>query len=207
MRVSLKSATLAAAVLTLGCGLLSYPARAAESDPAASQIEAFDNALLSTMKEGPSLGMKGRFRKLQPAVERAFNLPAMAQYTVGPAWAKFSDAEKAAVIAAFTRYSVANYASNFSSYSGDVFTIEPKVDERGPDKLVHTRLTPAHHAPVDIVYRMRQSGGSWKIIDIFYQGSISQLTTRRSDFAATVASGGATALVAHLNALTEKLMK
>ena len=207
MRVSLKSATLAAAVLTLSCGLLSRPARAAESDPAASQIEAFDNALLSTMKEGPSLGMKGRFRKLQPAVERAFNLPAMAQYTVGPAWAKFSDAEKAAVIAAFTRYSVANYASNFSSYSGDVFTIEPKVDERGPDKLVHTRLTPAHHAPVDIVYRMRQSGGSWKIIDIFYQGSISQLTTRRSDFAATVASGGATALVAHLNALTEKLMK
>ena len=206
MRVSLKSVPLAAA-LTFSLGFAALPARAADGDPAASQIETFDNALLATMKDGPSLGVKGRFRKLQPAVERAFNLPAMAQYTVGPAWAKFSDADKAAVIEAFTRYSVANYASNFSSYSGDVFTVDPKVDERGPDKLVHTRLTPAHHAPVDIIYRMRQSGGSWKIIDIFYQGSISQLTTRRSDFAATVATGGAIALVAHLNALTEKLMK
>jgi len=102
---------------------------------------------------------------------------------------------------------VANYASNFSSFSCEALSVEPKVDERGPDKLVHTKLVPVHHAPVDIVYRMRQVGGTWKIIDIFYQGSISQLTTRRSDFAATVASGGAAGLVAHLNALTEKLEK
>ena len=211
MRMSLTSVTRYGAalggVLILGLGIAPRAARAVEADPAAAQIDAFDNALISTMKQGPSLGMKGRFRKLQPAVEHAFNLPAMAQYTVGPAWAKFSDAEKAAVIEAFTRYSVASYASNFESFSGEAFTIEPKVDERGPDKLVHTRLFVAHHAPVDIVYRMRQSGGVWKIIDVFYQGSISQLTTRRSDFSATVASGGASALVAHLNALTEKLMK
>jgi phospholipid transport system substrate-binding protein len=207
MRISLKTVTLSAAALAASLALAPQTVRAEGADPAAGQIETFDSALLSTMKEGSSLGMRGRMHRLQPAVEHAFNLPAMAQYTVGPAWTKFSDADKAAVIEAFTRYSVANYASNFSSYSGDVFTVDPKVDERGPDKLVHTRLVPAHHAPVDIVYRMRQSGGTWKIIDIFYQGSISQLTTRRSDFAATVASGGASALVAHLNALTEKLMK
>jgi len=205
MRAPLKTVALSAAALAVSLGLAPQIARAEGVDPAAGQIEAFDSALLSTMKAGG--GVNSRFHKLEPAVERAFNLPAMAQYTVGPAWAKFTDAEKASVLEAFTRYSVANYASNFSSYSGETFTVEPKVDERGPDKLVHTRLVPSHHAPVDIVYRMRQSGGTWKIIDIFYQGSISQLTTRRSDFAATVASGGASALVAHLNALTDKLMK
>ena len=207
MRFSLKSVPLAAASLSLALGLLTPAARAAEADPAAVQIDTFDNALLATMKEGSSLGLKGRIHRLQPAVEHAFNLPAMTQYAVGPVWAKFSDADKAAVIEAFTRYTVASYASNFSSFSGEVFSIEPKVDERGLDKLVHTKLVTAHHAPVDLVYRMRQSGGTWKIIDIFFDGSISQLTTRRSDFAATVASGGASALVAHLNALTQKLMK
>ena len=50
-----------------------------------------------------------------------------------------------------------------------------------------------------------QVGGSWKIIDVYY-GAISQLTTRRSDFAGPVASGGAAGLVTHLNQLTDKLL-
>ena len=62
-------------------------------------------------------------------------------------------------------------------------------------------------APVTISYRMRENGGAWKIIDVFYNGSISQLTTRRSDFSATLAQGGAPALIAHLNALADKQMK
>jgi phospholipid transport system substrate-binding protein len=206
MRISLKSAALSAAALALLLGAAPL-VRAADADPAIGQVEGLDSALLAAMKEGPSLGVKGRYRKLQPAVERAFNMPAMAQFTVGTAWAKFSDAEKAAVIAAFTRYSVASYASNFDSYSGQSFTVDPKVDERGPDKLVRTKLVVSNHAPVDIVYRMRAVGGTWKIIDILFQGSISQLATRRSDFSATVSSGGAAALVAHLNALSDKLMK
>jgi phospholipid transport system substrate-binding protein len=206
MRISLMSTALSAAALALCLGAAPL-VRAADPDPAIGQVEGLDSALLAAMKEGPSLGVKGRFHKLQPAVERAFNMPAMAQFTVGPAWAKFSDADKAAVIAAFTRYSVASYASNFDSFSGQTFTVDPKVDVRGPDKLVRTKLVVANHAPVDIVYRMREAGGTWKIIDILFQGSISQLATRRSDFSATVASGGAAALVAHLNALSDKLMR
>ena len=53
---------------------------------------------------------------------------------------------------------------------------------------------------------MQQSGGTWKIIDV-YTGSISQLTTRRSDFAASLASGGAQGLISHLNTLVENQMK
>jgi phospholipid transport system substrate-binding protein len=56
-------------------------------------------------------------------------------------------------------------------------------------------------------YRMRNDGGTWKIIDVYFQGTISQLTTRRSDFAAALASGGASALIAHMDAQTEKLLK
>jgi phospholipid transport system substrate-binding protein len=77
---------------------------------------------------------------------------------------------------------------------------------RGIDKVVQTRLIPGHDQPVSLIYRMRESGGVWKIIDVYY-GSISQLTTRRSDFAGPVASGGAQALITHLNSLSDDLMK
>ncbi len=42
-------------------------------------------------------------------------------------------------------------------------------------------------------YRMRQAGSTWKMIDVLFNGAISQLTTQRSDFAATLAAGGAKA--------------
>jgi phospholipid transport system substrate-binding protein len=53
---------------------------------------------------------------------------------------------------------------------------------------------------------MRQSDGVWKVVDVYY-GAISQLTTRRSDFAAPLASGGAKGLIAHLETTSAKLMQ
>jgi phospholipid transport system substrate-binding protein len=182
------------------------PQARAQTDPAAAQVDGFDNALLGVMKQADQLGVRGRARKLTPEIERAFNLPAMTRFAVGPSWSSMSDSDHAALIAAFTRYSAASYAHNFDGYSGEKFVIEPGVETRGPDKIVKSQLIPGHGDPVVIDYRMRNDGGTWKIIDVYFQGTISQLTTRRSDFAATVAQG-AGALVAHMDAQTEKLLK
>jgi phospholipid transport system substrate-binding protein len=57
------------------------------------------------------------------------------------------------------------------------------------------------------MYRMRDTGSGWKVIDVYYNGGISQVATQRSDFASTLSSGGAKALVAKLDSLTDKLLK
>ena len=194
----------AAALILLSLG--GQAAVAAQADPAAAQVETFDNSLLATMKAGKALGAKGRARQLAPAVQRAFDLPSMTSFAVGPAWSQFTPAQKQQVIEAFTRLSVASWAHNFDSYSGEQFVIDPNVQTRGTDKLVQTKLTRPGGDPVSLIFRMRQVGGTWKIIDVYY-GAISQLTTRRSDFAGPVASGGAAGLVAHLNQLTDNLLK
>ena len=194
----------AAALILLSLG--GQAAVAAQADPAAAQVEAFDNSLLAAMKAGKAVGAKGRARQLAPAVQRAFDLPSMTSFAVGPAWSQFTPAQKQQVIEAFTRLSVASWAHNFDSYSGEQFVIDPNVQTRGTDKVVQTKLTRPGGDPVSLIFRMRQVGGSWKIIDVYY-GAISQLTTRRSDFAGPVASGGAAGLVAHLNQLTDNLLK
>jgi phospholipid transport system substrate-binding protein len=56
-----------------------------------------------------------------------------------------------------------------------------------------------------LIYRLHETPEGWKIIDVYYN-NISQLTTRRADFAAPVASGGASGLLSHLDALTAKLL-
>jgi phospholipid transport system substrate-binding protein len=130
----------------------------------------------------------------------------MTRFAVGPTWASMSTADQAALVDAFRRLSVASYAHNFDSFSGEKFVVDPTVETRGPDKLVQCHIVPTHGSPTTIIYRMRNTSGPWKVIDVFYNGAISQLTTRRSDFAATVGSGGAKALVAHIDAQTAKLM-
>lgn len=199
-----KTLGLAAAALILA-SLGGQAAIAAPADPAAAQVDAFDASLVAAMKGGKALGAKGRARQLTSAVQRAFDMPSMAAFAVGPAWSSFTPAQKQQVIEAFTRLSVASWAHNFDSYGGEQFVIDPNVQVRGTDKVVQTKLTRPGGDPVNLTYRMRQVGGSWKIIDVYY-GAISQLTTRRSDFAGPVASGGAAGLVTHLNQLTDKLL-
>ena len=178
-------------------------AQAAASDPAAEQVQRFDDTLLATMKQGRSLGFQGRYRKLDPAVKETFDLPLMIRFATGPSWSTLSPSDQSALLAAFTRYSISTWAKNFSSYSGQRFQVG-KVDTRGPDKLVHTQLAGAGDA-VDLAYRMRQTtSGQWKIIDVYFNGSISQLSQQRADFASTLSSGGAPALVTKINSLSDK---
>jgi phospholipid transport system substrate-binding protein len=181
-------------------------ADAPPSDPAAKQIAVFTDTLLDTMRDAKSLGIAGRYAKLKPAVEQIFDLPTMTRLAVGPTWSTLSASDQQALVDAFERMTLANYARNFDGFSGEKFVIDPNVQTRNDDRIVQTTLVPAHASPVPFVYRMRQSNGTWKIVDIYLNGYVSELATRRSDFAATIASGGSAALVKRINALSDKLM-
>jgi len=182
----------------------SLPARAA--DPGVERVQSFYSSLLDTMKKGPQLGMQGRFQALEPAVDATFDIPAMIQFIVGPGWSGMKDSDKTTLIAAFRRMTVANYAANFTRYDGEQFNVEPNVQQRGPDKIVQTSLVPKGDKPIPLIYRMREVSGAWKVIDVFLNGYVSELATRRSDFAATLASGGAPALVTKMNTISDGLL-
>ena len=192
------------AALAFALVVMSVPARAA--DPAAERIQTFYNSLTDTMKKGPQLGMQGRFQSLEPAVDATFDIPAMIQFIVGSAWSGMKEGDKTALTAAFRRMTVANYAANFERYDGEQFNVDPNVQQRGPDKIVQTTLVPKGDKPIPLIYRMREASGGWKVIDVFLNGYVSELATRRSDFASTLASGGATALVAKMNQTSDGLL-
>jgi phospholipid transport system substrate-binding protein len=200
----------AVALALSGAGLALSPvaasaAMAQASDPASQAIESFDHTLLDTMKSAKALGVQGRFRKMEPAVRNIYDLQAMMRVATGVYWAKMSSADQAALVTAFGRFSAATYAHNFDDYSGQKF-VTTGVDTRLPDKLVRTQLIIAGAAPISLVYRMREDGGRWRIIDVFYNGTISQLAQQASDFAATLAAGGAPALIKNLDSKTDQLL-
>lgn len=198
-------ATSSILALTLAMAAAPAAVHAQQADPAGAQIERFDDAVVDVMKRAKQLGPRGRFDALQPVIERTFDLPAMTRFAVGTAWNSVSADDKAALVKAFTRMTVATYAHNFDSYGGEKFTVG-KVDTRGPDKLVHTQLT-GSGAPVQLAYRMRQDAGAWKVIDVYYNSTVSSVLGQRSEYASTLNSGGAQALTRKLNSRADQLIQ
>ena len=188
------------------CLSLAESARAASSDPAVNQVQALTDALLKSMRAGTTVSMAERYKQLEPVVEQVFAMPLVTRLAVGPQWASFPPDQQQALIAAYTRFTVANYAHNFHDFDGQKFEIDDNVLSRGDDKVVRTRVIPAHDVPVSLLYRMHQVDGTWKVIDVISDG-VSQLALRRSDFAVAIAAGGAPALIAHLNKSSEALLK
>ena len=188
------------------CLSLAESARAASSDPAVNQVQALTDALLKSMRAGSTVSMAERYKQLEPVVEQVFAMPLVTRLAVGPQWASFPPDQQQALIAAYTRFTVANYAHNFHDFDGQKFEIDDNVLSRGDDKVVRTRVIPAHDVPVSLLYRMHQVDGTWKVIDVISDG-VSQLALRRSDFAVAIAAGGAPALIAHLNKASDGLLK
>lgn len=137
--------------------------KAAAPDPAVQQVQTLYDALLDSMKHAKELGLKGRYEKLKPAIEQTFDFPDMVRYVVGPSWTTMPSADQQALLVAFERLTIANYASNFDGYDGEKFVVDPAVTVRGTDRVVQSKLvTKSQTVPFN--YRMRQTGGSWKIL-------------------------------------------
>ena len=194
---------LALGAAPLAAAIPLQPAYAQAADPAVAQVQGFYDALTASMKSGGSA--KSRYEKLKPAVEKAFDLPAMTAAAVGPAWATASDADKKALIEAFSKMTIANYAKNFDSYSGEKFTVEPASIVRGSDHFVKSSLKTGSDT-IAFNYRLHQAGSDWKITDVLLAGNISQMAQKRSDFAATLASGGPSGLAKRINALSDQML-
>jgi phospholipid transport system substrate-binding protein len=206
----MRSVSVKAKFPMLLCALLLTPvansAYAAVSDPAAIQVQTLTTSLLKSMRAGAAESKTERYRNLEPVIEQVFALPLVTRLSVGPRWASFSPDQQRELITAFTRFTVANYAYNFRDFDGEKFEIDDKVSSRGADKIVSTRVIPAHDTPVSLLYRMHEVDGIWKIVDVISDG-VSELALRRSEFAAGIATGGAPSLIAHLNKASDGLMK
>jgi phospholipid transport system substrate-binding protein len=174
-------------------------------DPVA-RVKSFYSTLLDTMKEAQRLGIEGRYKKLAPAITATYDLPAMTRIAVGPAWTSLTAEQQNAITSAFSRMTIATYANRFDGYSGERFEVDPNVVERGADRIVKTRLIPKTGDAVSLNYLLRSSGGDWKIVDVYLSGTISELATRRAEFASLLKSGGPEALQRSLSARADKLL-
>jgi phospholipid transport system substrate-binding protein len=192
--------TLIVSALAL-CAGLAFPAKFAAALPGANGAEtvrAFYSALLDTMRNGRQLGAQGRYARLAPAIAQSFDIPLMTRLAVGPDWNTLSPAQQAQVTQAFERYVAAVYAERFDSYAGEQLKVIG--EEASPaGTVILSQIVKSNGEPVHVNYLMRQNGGSWQIADVYLNGTISELATRRSEFSGILKSQGINGLITALN--------
>ena len=189
-----KAVALAAGV---GLAMLSYPVRAAPAS-GGDTVQGLYDALLGTMKNGRILGQSGRFTQLEPVIRRTFDIPSMTRLSVGAPWAGLSEAQRQQLTDSFGRYISAIYADRFDSYAGQKLQVTGEQPQTA-GLMVRSQIVKANGEPVKVDYMMRRNGEGWLISDIYLDGAISEVATRRSEFAAILKSQGIDGLIAALN--------
>ena len=170
---------------------------AAASDP--QQVtRRFYEVLLSTMQDGRSLGHSGRYARLVPVVSRTFDLAFMARLAVGPSWATLAPTQQQRLTEAFANYVSATYADRFDTYSGEQLEVTGE-QPYGSDVIVQTKIVKSNGETTKLNYLMRQNQGGWQILDVYLDGTISQVAVQRSEFNSILRRDGVDGLVMALN--------
>lgn len=178
----------------------------AQAGPA-ELVERLHAALLDIMRNARSLGVRGRYDRIAPVMQASFDLPAMTRIAIGPAWTGMTPDQQAQLVRAFSDWSIATYANRFNGFSGESFTTAGTSTLRSGDQLVRTTLNRVNDSPVALNYLTRQTSAGWRIVDVYLTGTISELASRRAEFATLLQQGGADRLVAELRRRSAELMR
>ena len=190
--------------LTLALALGVTPASALDSSPCIEVVEKLHAAALEVMKQAETLGYAGRAERLAPVLDESMDLRFMAEKSVGRYWREASEQMQERLLKTFRRYIIATYAGRFDGYSGQHFETLGEEPALRDTRLVRTRITTPNEDSIALDYRLWQTNGSWKIVDVYLNGTVSELGLRRSEYTTVIKRDGLEAL---LTALEEKIIR
>ncbi len=133
------------------------------------------------------------------AFTEAVDLKGVGQFVLGTAWKKASDEERQKFLDAFTDLTVKTWAGRFDMYTGQEIVFQgTRNAERGQiyvDSVIQDKQ------PVEVIWRLRPSKDSYKIVDIIVEG-VSMASTYRNDYRAFLQQNEN-----NVSALAEELIK
>jgi phospholipid transport system substrate-binding protein len=182
-------------------------ATAATSAPdpgqATAVVEALHAAMLDVMKQGKALGYEGRLKLLEPAISSRYDFAFIAEKSVGLAWKDFDASQREKLIDATSRLAGATYAARMKDFGGERF--ETLATQAAPQNtmLVRTRIVEGDGKTTSLDYRLHNgTSGKPLVIDVFLDGTVSELALRRSEYSSLLKKGGFDTL---LDALEKKI--
>ncbi len=177
-------------------------ARATVND-AAYFISQLGNQAINTLR-ATNLTLDQREARFRGLLSQSFDLRFIGRFVLGRYWRDATPDQQNDYIALYGEFLLQTYSARLGGYSGETLTVTGARQANDKDIVVSTVLARPSGPPIAADWRVRTSGGRYRIIDIMIEG-ISMAITQRSEFASVVRRDGIDGLLTVLRARTTKI--
>lgn len=163
----------------------------------AAVIKKLNGALVKAMQGSQELGFSGRYQLLEPVVRESFAFTYMTRKSTGRYWKDLEIQQQKELLEYYIAWSVATYAKRFDHYADQRFEVLGTTESRPGSATVISHLISANNETVEFHYKLQNTEGNWRIVDIQVLG-VSQLALTRAQFVSIFKRKGFNGLITSL---------
>jgi phospholipid transport system substrate-binding protein len=200
VRIALLTALLTLAPLCGGA--IAGDASGGDGSGPRATVQATTSAVISVLAN-KSLSADQKRHQIEDIVYARVDFETLSRLVLARNWSQLSEAQQKQFMEEFRQNLSATYGRNVESYKNEkVQIIDDHAEARG-DWTVRTKIVRNGSNDIHVDYRLRQTDGTWKIIDILIE-SVSLVANFRSQFQEIMSNGGPTRLLQVLHDKNEK---
>ena len=137
-----------------------------------------------------SLSREQRIERFRGLLGEHFDVPTIGQWVLGATWRQATRRQRREFLTLFEDLVVATYVERFSAYAGERLTVTGADGVGSRDVAIRSRISrPGGHRPIQVDWRVRAEGGSFRIVDVIVE-NVSLGQTQRSEFASMIRRHG-----------------
>lgn len=141
-----------------------------------------DNVIQNVLKSDTSKEVKKA--RFESYVLSAVDVPAIAKTVLAQNWRTATKAEQDAFIDAFKTMAINMVAERFNMYNGQQLTFHSERPAQGKNQVfVDSSVPDSAGKPIQIVWRVKEKDGTYKVLDLIIEG-VSMTLTYRNDYTA-----------------------
>jgi phospholipid transport system substrate-binding protein len=174
------------------------PATESASAPAARALVTKAMRDVETILRDAKLSRDEKRDKVRALADENIDFETMGRLAMGANWRDLSEAQRNDFTKEFRQHVINTYAHFTDDYGDEDLVVSGDNGETRGDWTVQTRIMGmkdgARQELAKVDYRLRQTGGTWKIIDITIEG-VSMMANFRAQFQDIMTSGGFAKLI------------
>ncbi len=174
----------------------------ASVDDAARFIQRLGDQAIGVLRAS-DLTLEQRERHFRSLLAQGFNLRFIGRFVLDEYWQLATPEQQGDYLALFSEYVLQTYSARLGGYAGETMTVVGARQANEKDVVVRTRIDRPSGPPITAEWRVRTTGGRYRIIEVMVKG-ISMAIAMRSEFASVIQRDGIEGLLAVLRLRTTK---
>ena len=145
----------------------------------------------------PQAEKDARFAKL---FNKALDLDFIGQFVLGRNWRTATPAQREEFIKVYRQLNISTWSKRFDEFKGREFIFKGTSPSNSAGQVFVNSVVPMDQGePAKVIWRVREKGGQYKIVDIIIE-NVSLAITARNEYTAFIKNnpGGVDALIANL---------